>query len=64
MHPRPLDALVSLSGLGRTRPIALGIPPQPGERVRESGWRLGRGERSAKFIQGHRLETTLQRIPN
>jgi len=29
MHARPLDALVLLRGLVRSRPIALGIPPQP-----------------------------------
>jgi len=55
MHPRPLDALVLLSRLMRPRPAALRIPPQPGEGVRESGWRLGRGERLAKFVQGHGL---------
>jgi hypothetical protein len=53
MHPRTLDAFVLLGGFVRPRPIALGIPPQPGEGVRESGWRLGRVERFAKFIQGH-----------
>ena len=53
MHPRSLDALVLLRGFVRPLPIALGIPPQPGEGVRESGWRLGRGEGLAKFIQGH-----------
>ena len=40
MNPRSLDAFVLLSGFVRPRPIALGIPPQPGECVRESGWRL------------------------
>jgi hypothetical protein len=34
-------------------PIAPRIPPQSGEGVRESGWRLGRDERFAKFVQGH-----------
>jgi hypothetical protein len=37
----------------RSIPISLGIPPQSGERVRESGWRHGRGERLAKTVQGH-----------
>jgi hypothetical protein len=53
MHPRPLDALVLLRGFVRPRPIALCIPPQPGEGVCESGWRLGRGEGLAKFVRGH-----------
>ena len=53
VNPRPLDAFVLLSGFVRSGPIALGIPPQPAEGARESGWRLGRGERLAKFIQGH-----------
>ena len=44
VHPRTLDAFVLLSGFVRSRPIALGIPPESGEGVRESGWRLGRGE--------------------
>jgi hypothetical protein len=34
----------------RSRPIALAIPPQSGEGVRESGWRLGRGEGLAKIV--------------
>ena len=46
-HSRPSDEVV------RSRPIALGIPPQPGEGVRESGWRLGRGEGLAKFVESH-----------
>lgn len=52
VNPRSLDAFVLLGGFVRSRPISLGIPPQPGEGVRESGRRLGRGERLAKFIQG------------
>jgi len=53
MHPRTLDPFVLLSGFVRSLPVLLAIPPQSGERVRESGWRLGRGERLAKFVQGH-----------
>jgi len=53
MHPRTLDAFVLLGGFVRPRPIALGIPPQPGEGVRQSGRRLGRGERLAEFVQRH-----------
>jgi len=52
VNPRTREVLVLLSRLVRPRPIVLGIPPQPGERVRESGWPLGRGERLAKFVQG------------
>ena len=37
----------------RPLPIALGVPPQSGEGVRQPGWRRGRGERLAKFVQGH-----------
>ena len=53
MHPRPLGTFVLLGGLVRALPIVLGVPPQPGKGVRESGWRLRRGERLAKFVQGH-----------
>ena len=31
VNPRFLDALVLLGGFVRSRPISLGIPPQPGE---------------------------------
>ena len=44
MYPRTFYALVSLSRFVRSRPIALGVPPQSGERMCESGRRLGRGE--------------------
>ncbi len=44
MHPRTLDPFVLLSGFVRSLPVALAIPPQSGERVREFGWRVGRGE--------------------
>jgi hypothetical protein len=53
MHPRTLDAFILLCGFVRSRPIALRVPPQSGEGVRESGWPLSRGERLAKFVQGH-----------
>jgi hypothetical protein len=43
-HPRFLDALILLRGFVRPVPIALAVPPQPGERVRESRWRFGRDE--------------------
>jgi len=42
MHPRTLDPFVLLSGFVRSLPVALAIPPQSGERVREFGWRVGR----------------------
>jgi hypothetical protein len=48
-----LDAFVLLRGFVRSRPIALGIPPQASEGVRESGWRLGCGDGLAEFVQGH-----------
>jgi hypothetical protein len=44
MNPRTILAFVPLSGFVRSRPIALGIPPQSGEGVSESGWRLTRRE--------------------
>lgn len=44
MNPTTLGTFVLLSGFVRSRPIALGIPPQSGEGECESGWRLGRGE--------------------
>ena len=53
VNPRSLDAFVLLGGLVRPLPVALAIPPQSDEGVGESGWRLGRGERLAKFVQGH-----------
>ena len=53
MNPRPLGTFVLLGGLVRAPPIALGVPPQPGEAVCEPGWRLRRGERLTKFVQGH-----------
>jgi len=53
MNPRPFGAFVLLGGLVRALPIAPGLPPQPGKGVRESRWRLRRGERLAKFVQGH-----------
>jgi hypothetical protein len=53
VYPRSLDAFVLLCGFVRPRPIAFGIPPQPGKGVRESAWRLARSERLAKIVQGH-----------
>src|SRR5439155_20975268 len=53
MHPRTLDAFVLLGGFVRSVPIALGIPPQSGKGMRESRGRFGRGERTAKIVQGH-----------
>jgi hypothetical protein len=53
VNPRPFDALVLLRGFVCSFLIALGVPPQPGKGVRESGWRRGRGERLAKIVQGH-----------
>lgn len=55
MHPRTVAPFILLRGFVRPRPIALAIPPQSREGVRESGWRLGRGEGLAKFVQGHRV---------
>jgi hypothetical protein len=51
VHPTTLGALVLLSRLVSPLPIALGIPPQAEERDRQSGWRLGCGERFAKIVQ-------------
>jgi hypothetical protein len=31
MHPRTIDALVSLSGFVRPFPVVFAVPPQPGE---------------------------------
>ena len=52
MNPRTLDALVLLRRFVSLFPVALRVPPQSGERVRESGRRLGRGERLAELVQG------------
>jgi len=60
VNPRTLDALVLLRGFVRSFPIALAIPPQPGEGKRESGWRFGRFERLAKFVQCHSENTHCQ----
>jgi hypothetical protein len=48
MHPRTLNVFVLLRGLVRPVPIALGIPPQSGEGVRESGRRAGGGDFNSK----------------
>jgi len=53
VNPRPFDALVPLGGLVCPPPIALAIPPQTSERVRESVWQFGRYERLAKVVYGH-----------
>jgi hypothetical protein len=53
MHPRSFDALILLRGLVRSFSIARGVPPQSSKSVTESGWRLGRGERLAKFVRCH-----------
>jgi len=53
VNPRSLDTLVLLSGFVRPFPIAFRVKPQSGKRLRESGWRLSRGEGLAKFVQGH-----------
>jgi hypothetical protein len=50
VNSRSLDTLVRLGGFMRPFPIALAIPPQPGEGERESGWRLGRGEGSVESV--------------
>jgi len=34
-------------------PIAFGVKPQSGKRLREFGWRLGCGEGLAKFVKRH-----------
>ena len=60
MNPRSLDTLVLLSGFVRPFPIAFGVKPQSGKRLRESGWRLSRGEGLAKFVQGHSENTHCQ----
>ena len=60
MHPRTLASFILLSGFVRSRPIAFGVKPQSGKRLRESGWRLSRGEGLAKFVQGHSENTHCQ----
>src|ERR1700758_1375709 len=45
VNPRAVLAFVLLCGFVCPLPIALAIPPQPSKGVRQSGWRLGRGER-------------------
>jgi len=45
---------MGFSGCARFQfPVSVGIPPQPGNGMDQSGRRLGRGERSAKFVQSH-----------
>jgi hypothetical protein len=51
--PRTLDAFALLGGFVRSLPIALGIPPQSGEGVRDSGWRLGRRDGFTEVVRGH-----------
>ena len=53
VNPRSLEALILLGGFVRPIPIALSIPPQSGEGIRESGWRFGRGKRLAEVVEGH-----------
>jgi hypothetical protein len=50
MNPRTLCAFVLLGGFVCSRPIALAVPPESSECVRESGWRLGRSERFAEVV--------------
>ena len=50
LHPRTVNAFVLLGGLVRSRPIALGVPPQSGNTVGESGRRLGRDQRLVEFV--------------
>lgn len=52
VNPRSVPSFVLLGGFVRLLPIALSIPPQSGEDECESGWRLVRGERLVKFVQG------------
>ena len=53
MHPRTVTPFILLGGLVCPLPIAFGVKPQSGKRLRESGWRLSRGERFTKIVQGH-----------
>src|SRR5215831_18214902 len=55
-HSRPSDQVV------RSLPIALGIPPQSGERETETRGRLGRDEGSLEFIQCHRGPNQVSRL--
>ena len=50
VNPRTFDTFVLLSGFVRRLPIAFGIPPEPGERGRESGRRFGCVEKLAKVV--------------
>ena len=51
MNPRTIPAFVLLGGFVRPLPISFRIPPQSGECVGESRWRLGRGEGLTEFVQ-------------
>jgi len=53
VNPRSIASLILLRRFVRPRPIALVIPPQSGEGVRESRWRLCRGKRVTEIVQGH-----------
>ena len=52
VNPRAVLAFVLLGGFVRPRPVAFPIPPQSREGVRESGRRLGCGERLSEFVEG------------
>jgi hypothetical protein len=57
VDPRTFSPFILMGGFVRPRPIALGIPPQSGERVCESGWRPVAASdwwKSSKVILSHR----------
>jgi hypothetical protein len=63
VHPRSVLSFVLLCGFVRPLPIALCVKPQSGERVRESGWRLSRGEGLVKVVEGHIADVNESRVP-
>src|ERR1700733_10679312 len=63
MHPRSLDAFVLLRGLVPPRPIPPGIPPQPGEGVRERGDRNPASPRAKMTLDEFRGSLTATEPP-
>jgi hypothetical protein len=53
VNPTALGAFVPLRRFVSPLPITFSVPPQSGEGVRESGWRLGCGKGLAEVVQSH-----------